>query len=134
MAQRRSGAGGTFCHCQRRRGAVKVLFLVRSPNELFSPSTIGESVREAVGSANRTPTQYTPWEPLIEVRVNSPKRLLNPWGGDDKLFQGDHCKQSLSATAVNTANKVALYNFLSTLSGTHFVTPRALTAELRFHF
>jgi hypothetical protein len=37
-----------------------VLFLVRSPNELFSPSTIGESVREAVGSANRTPTQYTP--------------------------------------------------------------------------
>jgi len=31
-------------------------------------------------------------------------------------------------------NKVALYNFLSTFSGTHFVTPRTYTAELGFHF
>jgi hypothetical protein len=31
-------------------------------------------------------------------------------------------------------NKSALYNFLSTFSGTHYVTPRALTAELDFHF
>jgi hypothetical protein len=35
---------------------------------------------------------------------------------------------------VNMANKTALYNFLSTFSGTHYVTPRALTAELAFHF
>jgi hypothetical protein len=28
----------------------------------------------------------------------------------------------------------AAYNFLSTFSGTHFVTPRAYTAELGFHF
>ena len=26
-------------------------------------------------------------------------------------------------------NKTALYNFLSTFSGTHYVTPRALTAK-----
>ena len=37
-------------------------------------------------------------------------------------------------TAVNLANKYALYNFLSTFSGTHYVTPRALTAEIGFHF
>jgi hypothetical protein len=30
--------------------------------------------------------------------------------------------------------QLALYNFLSTFSGTHFVTPRALTAEIGFHF
>jgi hypothetical protein len=37
-------------------------------------------------------------------------------------------------TAINLTNKTALYNFLSTFSGTHFVTPRAYTAELGFHF
>jgi len=29
---------------------------------------------------------------------------------------------------------VALYNFLSTFSGTHYVTPRTFTAQLGFHF
>jgi hypothetical protein len=37
-------------------------------------------------------------------------------------------------TAINLTNKVALYNFFSTFSGTHYVTPRALTAEIGFHF
>jgi hypothetical protein len=37
-------------------------------------------------------------------------------------------------TAINVTNSVALYNFLSTFSGTHYVTPRTLTAELGFHF
>jgi TonB-dependent Receptor Plug Domain len=54
--------------------------------------------------------------------------------GDDNLFRGDHYKWSLGLTAINIANKLALYNFLSTFSGTHYVTPRALTAELGFHF
>ncbi len=40
----------------------------------------------------------------------------------------------LRLTAINVANKTALYNFLSTFSGTHYVTPRAVTAELGFHF
>jgi hypothetical protein len=54
--------------------------------------------------------------------------------GDDNLFKGDKYKWSLQLTAINITNKVALYNFLSTFSGTHFVTPRALTAEVGFHF
>jgi len=29
---------------------------------------------------------------------------------------------------------VALYNFLSTFSGTHYVTPRTVTASVTFHF
>jgi hypothetical protein len=37
-------------------------------------------------------------------------------------------------SAINLTNKEALYNFISTFSGTHYVTPRALTAELGFHF
>ena len=54
--------------------------------------------------------------------------------GDDNLFHGDKYKWSARVTVINVANKVALYNFLSTFSGTHFVTPRTVTAELGFHF
>jgi hypothetical protein len=54
--------------------------------------------------------------------------------GRDNLFRGDKYKVSLQVTAINVTNKYALYNFLSTFSGTHYVTPRTLTAELGFHF
>jgi hypothetical protein len=35
---------------------------------------------------------------------------------------------------VNITNNFALYNFLSTFSGTHYVSPRSLTAEVSFNF
>jgi len=54
--------------------------------------------------------------------------------GDDNLFHKEKYKWSVQLTAINLANKTALYNFLSTFSGTHYVTPRALTAEIGFHF
>ena len=54
--------------------------------------------------------------------------------GHDNVFRGDKYKVSLQLTAINITNKYALYNFLSTFSGTHYVTPRALTAQLGFHF
>jgi hypothetical protein len=63
-----------------------------------------------------------------------PRNLFDVAVGDDNLFRGDRYKWSLRLTAVNLTNKVALYNFLSTFSGTHFVTPRTLTGELGFHF
>ena len=36
-------------------------------------------------------------------------------------------------TAVNITNKYALYNFLSTFCGTHYVSPRSLTAQVSFN-
>jgi len=54
--------------------------------------------------------------------------------GDDNLFNNERYKWSLQLTVINLANKVALYNFLSTFSGTHYVTPRSYTVELGFHF
>jgi outer membrane receptor protein involved in Fe transport len=50
------------------------------------------------------------------------------------LFHGDRYKWSVQASVINLTNKTALYNFLSTFSGTHFVTPRSYAAELGFHF
>jgi hypothetical protein len=62
------------------------------------------------------------------------RNLFDASIGEDNLFGGDKRRWSLRVTAVNLANKTALYNFLSTFSGTHYVTPRALTAEVGFHF
>jgi hypothetical protein len=62
------------------------------------------------------------------------RSLFDASVGQDNLFNGDKNKWSLRLTGVNITNKYALYNFLSTFSGTHYVTPRALTAELGFHF
>jgi hypothetical protein len=64
----------------------------------------------------------------------APRHLFDVAVGDDNLFHRERYKWSLRVTAVNITNKVALYNFLSTFTGTHYVTPRALTAEVGFHF
>jgi hypothetical protein len=64
----------------------------------------------------------------------SPRNLFDFAIGHDNLFHGDKYKVSLQLTAINVANKYALYNFVSTFSGTHYVTPRTLTAQLGFHF
>ena len=64
----------------------------------------------------------------------APRNLFDVSIGDDNLFHGDKYKWSLQLTAINITNRTALYNFLSTFSGTHYVTPRALTAQIGFHF
>jgi len=64
----------------------------------------------------------------------APRHLFDLAVGHDNLFHGDRYKWSLQLTAINVTNRTALYNFLSTFSGTHYVTPRTLTAELGFHF
>src|SRR5207253_9774321 len=63
-----------------------------------------------------------------------PRNLFDASVGDDNHFHTDHHTWSLRLTVINLTNKTAHYNFLSTFSGTHFVTPRAYTAELGFHF
>jgi hypothetical protein len=54
--------------------------------------------------------------------------------GHDNLFHGDRYKWSARLSIVNIGNTEALYNFLSTFSGTHYVTPRAITGTVGFHF
>ncbi|MGZ4789486.1 MAG: TonB-dependent receptor, partial [Terriglobales bacterium] len=64
----------------------------------------------------------------------APRNLFDLSIGHDNIFHGDRYKWSAQVTVINLTNKVALYNFLSTFSGTHYVTPRAITAEVGFHF
>jgi hypothetical protein len=67
------------------------------------------------------------------ARISS-RNLFDFSVGHDNLFNGDRYKWSASVTVINLTNRVALYNFLSTFSGTHYVSPRAITAQLGLHF
>jgi hypothetical protein len=64
----------------------------------------------------------------------APRNLFDLSVGQQNLFHTDHYKVDLDLTAINITNKYALYNFLSTFSGTHYVTPRALTAKITLNF
>ena len=59
----------------------------------------------------------------------APRNLFDAAIGDDDLFHTDRVRYRAQFTAINLTNVVALYNFLSTFSGTHFVSPRSYTAE-----
>jgi hypothetical protein len=59
----------------------------------------------------------------------APRSLFDFSVGTDNLLRGEHTKVTLRFTGINITNKVALYNFLSTFSGTHFITPRAFQVQ-----
>jgi hypothetical protein len=54
--------------------------------------------------------------------------------GADNLLRTDKAKLRVRFSVVNLTNTEALYNFLSTFSGTHFVTPRAYQVQLGVTF
>jgi hypothetical protein len=64
----------------------------------------------------------------------APRHLVDLGFGVDNLFHSDKAKVRLRFSVINVANKEALYNFLSTFSGTHFVTPRAYQVHLGVTF
>jgi hypothetical protein len=49
-------------------------------------------------------------------------------------FKVRHVPLRARVTIVNLFDTVALYNFLSTFAGTHFVTPRSVQFELTVRF
>jgi hypothetical protein len=59
----------------------------------------------------------------------APRNLFDIAIGDDNLFHTERPRYKAQFTVTNVTNVVALYNFLSTFSGTHFVSPRSYTAE-----
>ncbi|MGA3023198.1 MAG: TonB-dependent receptor [Bryobacteraceae bacterium] len=64
-----------------------------------------------------------------------PRNLFDMAVGTDNLFRSETRNRiSLRLTVTNLTNKVALYNFLSTFSGTHFVEPRTLQASVGYSF
>jgi hypothetical protein len=64
----------------------------------------------------------------------APRSLFDMALGEDNLFHGDKYRWGAQVTAINVTDKYALYNFLSTFSGTHYVTPRAITGQISLSF
>ena len=64
----------------------------------------------------------------------APRSLFDVNLGKNNILHGDRYKLDVGVTAINVTNKYALYNFLSTFSGTHYVTPRAITAKVTLNF
>ncbi|HTS76901.1 MAG TPA: hypothetical protein VMG40_11890, partial [Bryobacteraceae bacterium] len=62
------------------------------------------------------------------------RNLFDVAVGDDNLFHNEKYKWSARLEIINLTNADVLYNFLSTFSGTHYVTPRAVTGTVGFHF
>ena len=63
-----------------------------------------------------------------------PRNILDLSIGSDNLFHTDKVRWTARFSVLNLTDKVAMYNFLSTCSGTHFLPPRALRAELGIAF
>jgi len=119
---------GLFCNGVRATppSAANPIGTPISPTNLCPASMYGSSLLQIPAPGTENDDHNPP-------RI-APRNLFDVALGDDNLFKGDHYKWSLTLTAINITDKLALYNFLSTFSGTHYVTPRALTAQLGFHF
>lgn len=103
---------------------------------LFCGSTLATSTQAilACSSADsgalrvRIPADGTENDDTNPPRI-APRHLFDFSVGTDNLLGTEHKKLTLRFTAINITNKMALYNFLSTFSGTHFVTPRTFQVQ-----
>jgi hypothetical protein len=64
----------------------------------------------------------------------APRHLFDIGAGTDNLFRRERFRTTARFMVTNLTNKDALYNFLSTFSGTHFVQPRAYQAAIGLVF
>jgi hypothetical protein len=64
----------------------------------------------------------------------APRHLLDLGIGADNLLRTDRTRLKIRFSVINMTNVDALYNFLSTFSGTHFVTPRAYEVVVGWAF
>lgn len=63
-----------------------------------------------------------------------PRNLFDLALGWNDIWHAEAVHLDARVTVTNLTDKVALYNFLSSFSGTHFVPPRSLQAEMKLRF
>lgn len=90
-----------------------------APNQL----TVSRIVIPAVYNADHSPTRIAPRN-QFDAAI----------GSDDLWGKGDKRHVTGKFTITNLTNVAALYNFLSTFSGTHWVPPRTFQAEIGYVF
>lgn len=84
-------------------------------------------------NANANSPPHTQNDDRTPARIAS-RNLFDLAVVEDNLFNGDRYRWNPQFTIVNKTSDYALYNFLSTFNGTHYESPRAITAQIGFHF
>ncbi len=100
-------------------------------------ASVADPLRTCVGQIGATRIRIPPLgtenddrnPPRIAVR-----NTVDLSAGEDDVFSHERQRIGVWADVVNLSNTSALYNFLSTFSGTHFLTPRVVTVGLRYEF
>jgi hypothetical protein len=95
---------------------------LRSCNSPHYGTTLIHIVPPGTYNADTNPSRITP-RSLFDLAL-----------GSDTIWKKEHYAVGAKVTVVNLTNKLALYNFLSSFSGTHFVAPRRGQLEITFHF
>ena len=100
-------------------------------------ATVAAPLRSCSGAASATRIRIPP--PGTEDDDRNPPRIavrntVNISAGMDNLIHHDNHALGVRIEVVNLNNTSALYNFLSTFSGTHFWTTRSVSAGLRYSF
>jgi hypothetical protein len=120
---------GLFC---AGPGGQRIFATLTSPLS-NGPTSCGAAPTGTGATRVKIPADGTENDDKNPPRI-APRNLFDVALGHDNLFHGDRFRWSARVTVINVTNKEALYNFLSTFSGTHFVSPRSVTGELGFHF
>lgn len=107
--------------CNRQRATPHAALPSVCPASQFSSSLITIPAPNT-GDNDKNPQRITP------------RNLFDMSLGKTNIFHADRYKVDLDLTAINVTDKYALYNFLSTFSGTHYVTPRAVTGKITLNF
>ena len=95
--------------------------------------TVYHGISSCAGNYGATrvkiPAPGTENDDLNPARI-APRNLFDMAVGSDNLFHRDALKTTLKLSVLNITNEAALYNFLSTFSGTHWITPRSYQVTL----
>jgi hypothetical protein len=96
-------------------------------------ATVYDGISSCTGAFSTTrvriPAPGTENDDLNPPRI-APRNIFDVSVGSDNLFHKEKLKTTLKFTVLNITNEAALYNFLSTFSGTHWVTPRSYQVTL----
>jgi len=100
-------------------------------------ATVEAPLRSCNGAASATRIRIP--RPGTEDNDRNPPRIavrntVDISLGEENLIHHDNQSLGARVEVVNLNNASALYNFLSTFSGTHFLTPRSISAGLRYSF
>src|SRR5579859_2920745 len=105
-----------------------VLATLANPFNPNTPCNVGKSTLLTLPQTGLENDDHNP------DRVK-PRSLFDIGVGTENLFHTEGKKRfTASVQVINLMNKVALYNFHSTFSGTHFVAPRTVMGHFGFNF